>query len=158
TADRRPAWCAASPAGSRAPELPRHPGPRRLQASVAWLERRPCATDQGSDAGVAGSGPNAASSAGPLRAKRWPAGYWRGMPGADEARNERSAGVAGDLVARTRASMEATNRRDYGEATKVFAREAVFDLSASGLGRFHGRSAIRTYLEEWIGAYERQDF
>jgi ketosteroid isomerase-like protein len=69
-----------------------------------------------------------------------------------------AAGVGDDLVARTRASMEATNRRDHAEATKVFADDAVFDVSSVGLGSFRGRSAIRTYLEEWVGAYERQRF
>ena len=66
---------------------------------------------------------------------------------------------AGDqLVARTRRSMEATNRHDHDEAMSVFAADAVFDMSAAGLGRFEGPAAIREYLEDWVGAYERQQF
>jgi ketosteroid isomerase-like protein len=63
-----------------------------------------------------------------------------------------------DLVELTRQSMQATNRRDYGAAVSVFAPDAVFDMSAAGLGHFEGVSAIRGYLEDWIGAYEEQEF
>jgi hypothetical protein len=80
------------------------------------------------------------------------------MAGVGEDDERTRAGTGEDLVALTRASMEATNRRDHAEALRVFAEDAVFDMSSSGLGRFEGRPAIRTYLEEWVGAYERQRF
>jgi len=67
-------------------------------------------------------------------------------------------GAAPDLVQLTRQSMEATNRRKFDAALSVFAEDAVFDVSSAGLGRFQGRAAIRGYLEDWIGAYEEQEF
>jgi ketosteroid isomerase-like protein len=63
-----------------------------------------------------------------------------------------------DWVALTRRSMEATNARDFASALDIFADDAVFDMSAAGLGRFEGANAIRRYLEDWIGAYEDQHF
>lgn len=63
-----------------------------------------------------------------------------------------------DLVQLSRRSMEASNRLDFDEAMSVFAPDAVFDMSAAGLGRFEGLAAIRGYLEEWIGFYEDQEF
>jgi ketosteroid isomerase-like protein len=73
-----------------------------------------------------------------------------------EQRDPPRAGA--DLVARTRRSMEATNRRDHEQAMSVFAADAVFDMSAAGLGCFRGAAAVRAYLEDWVGAYERQEF
>jgi ketosteroid isomerase-like protein len=63
-----------------------------------------------------------------------------------------------DLVELTRRSMEASNRRDFDAALAVFAADAVFDMSAAGIGRFEGLPAVRRYLEDWIGLYERQEF
>jgi ketosteroid isomerase-like protein len=63
-----------------------------------------------------------------------------------------------DLVELTRQSMEAANDRDFGAMAMTFAADAVFDMSAAGLGRFHGRAQIRRYLEDWIGSYEQQRF
>jgi ketosteroid isomerase-like protein len=63
-----------------------------------------------------------------------------------------------DLVRLTRESMEATNRCEFDEAMSVFADDAVFDVSSAGVGRFEGVGAVRTYLEDWIGAYEEQVF
>jgi ketosteroid isomerase-like protein len=63
-----------------------------------------------------------------------------------------------DLVELTRRSMQQTNTRDFGDAVAWFAPDAVFDVSEAGVGRFEGREAIRSYLEDWIGAYERQEY
>jgi ketosteroid isomerase-like protein len=63
-----------------------------------------------------------------------------------------------DLVELTRRSMEQTNEHAFDSALAVFAQDAAFDVSAVGLGRFEGHEAIRSYLEEWVGAYERQAF
>jgi ketosteroid isomerase-like protein len=67
-------------------------------------------------------------------------------------------GPGADLVELTRRSMEQTNERDFDSAIAVFADHASFDVSAAGLGRFEGRDAVRNYLEEWVGSYERQAF
>ena len=54
--------------------------------------------------------------------------------------------------------MEATNRHEFEEAIGVFAPDAVFDVTSAGLGRFEGVAAVRGYLEDWVGLYERQEF
>jgi ketosteroid isomerase-like protein len=71
------------------------------------------------------------------------------------ARPDTSAGA--DVVALLRESMEATNRRDFDAAMRVFAPDAVFEVSA-GVGPFEGRAAVRGYLEDWVGTYEQQRF
>jgi len=63
-----------------------------------------------------------------------------------------------DLVALTQHSMRATNERDFDAAMAVFAEDAFFDVSEPGVGRFEGVAAVRRYLEDWIGSYERQVF
>jgi ketosteroid isomerase-like protein len=62
-----------------------------------------------------------------------------------------------DLVELTRRSMQATNEGDFDAAMAAFAEDAAFDVSAAGVGRFEGRAAVRSYLEDWIGSYERQE-
>jgi ketosteroid isomerase-like protein len=54
--------------------------------------------------------------------------------------------------------MEATNDRDFDAAMSVFAPDATFDVTSAGLGVFRGLEAIRAYLEDWVGAYQRQRF
>lgn len=63
-----------------------------------------------------------------------------------------------DLVELTRSSMHETNERDFDAALAVFAEDAVFDVSEAGVGRFEGRDAVRAYLEDWVGSFERQEF
>ncbi len=62
-----------------------------------------------------------------------------------------------DLVELTRRSMQAMNEGQFDAAMSVFAEDACFDVSAAGVGRFEGRAAVRSYLEDWVGAYERQE-
>ena len=54
--------------------------------------------------------------------------------------------------------MDATNRGDFDTGLSVFAADATFDVSSAGLGVFCGATAIRAYLEDWVGAYEQQSF
>src|SRR5947209_6585189 len=63
-----------------------------------------------------------------------------------------------DLVELTRRSMMGTNEGDFDAALAVFSEDAVFDVSEAGVGRFSGREAIRSYLEDWVGVYERQEY
>jgi ketosteroid isomerase-like protein len=63
-----------------------------------------------------------------------------------------------DLVELTRRSMMDANDSDFAAAAAVFADDAVFDVSDAGIGRFEGRDAVRGYLEDWIGSFERQGF
>lgn len=62
------------------------------------------------------------------------------------------------MVELTRRSMMDANDGDFASAIEIFAEDAVFDVSDAGVGRFEGREAVRAYLEDWIGAYERQRF
>ena len=55
-----------------------------------------------------------------------------------------------ELVGR---AFEAANRRDLDRVTSGFAPDAVFEGRALG-DIFEGRAAIRSFLEEWFGAYE----
>jgi ketosteroid isomerase-like protein len=62
-----------------------------------------------------------------------------------------------DLVELVRRALEAANRRDLDAATSSFAPDAVFEGRALG-DIFEGRAAIRSFLEEWFGAYEELEF
>lgn len=63
-----------------------------------------------------------------------------------------------DLVERWRQASEAAERGDFDAVMSVYAPEAVWDASLSGVGSFEGVAAIRNFLEEWIGAYEEYDY
>jgi ketosteroid isomerase-like protein len=63
-----------------------------------------------------------------------------------------------DLVARWREAADAYARRDFHTMMRAFAPDAVWDLSSAGLGSFEGAAAIRSFLEDWIGAYEEYDY
>ena len=56
------------------------------------------------------------------------------------------------------ASMDATNAGDFDAGLSVFAADATFDASSAGLDVFRGVAAIRSYFEDWVGAYEQQRF
>jgi len=55
-----------------------------------------------------------------------------------------------ELVGR---ALEAANRRDIDAVASSFAEDATFDGRALG-DHFEGRAAIRSFVEEWFGAYE----
>jgi len=59
-----------------------------------------------------------------------------------------------ELVGR---AFEAANRRDLDAAASSFAEDATFDGRALG-DHFEGRAAIRSFLEDWFGAYEELQF
>jgi ketosteroid isomerase-like protein len=56
-----------------------------------------------------------------------------------------------ELLHRT---LEAANRRDFDAMTRYFTPDGVWDTTPLGMGVFEGREAIRTFLADWIGAYE----
>ena len=58
-----------------------------------------------------------------------------------------------DPVELVRRQFEAANRRDLDRVTSSFAPDAVFEGRAVG-AIFEGRAAIRSFLEDWFGAYE----
>ena len=54
-----------------------------------------------------------------------------------------------------RKQLEALNRRDLDGVMNSVAEDAVLDGRADLI---EGRAAIRGFLEEWFGAYEKLDF
>jgi uncharacterized protein (TIGR02246 family) len=62
-----------------------------------------------------------------------------------------------DLVELVGRAIEAANRRDLDAAANSFAEDASFDGRALG-DHFDGRAAIRSFFEDWFGAYEELEF
>jgi ketosteroid isomerase-like protein len=63
-----------------------------------------------------------------------------------------------DLVERWRQTEEAFLRRDFDAMMSFYAPDAVWDGSSAGIGAyFEGATAIRSFLEEWPGAYEEYE-
>ena len=58
-----------------------------------------------------------------------------------------------DIVELTRLAFEAANRRDLDAVISFYASDAVFEGRMGG-DNFEGRVAIRSFLEDWFGAYE----
>ena len=54
-----------------------------------------------------------------------------------------------------RRQSEAGNRRDLDAVTSSFAEDATFD---GRVDTIEGRAAIRSFLEDWFGAYEELEF
>src|SRR6476620_12709609 len=54
-------------------------------------------------------------------------------------------------------AFEATNRRDLDAVASSFAEDATFDGRALG-DHFEGRADIRSFIEEWFGAYEELEY
>ena len=65
--------------------------------------------------------------------------------------------TAPDPVELVRRQFEAGNRRDLDAVTSSFAPDAVMDGRALG-DHFEGRAAIRSFIEDWFGAYEELEF
>jgi ketosteroid isomerase-like protein len=63
-----------------------------------------------------------------------------------------------DLVERWERTAEAYARRDFHTMMRFFAPDAVWDASSAGVGSFEGLAAIRSFLEDWIGAYEEYEY
>jgi ketosteroid isomerase-like protein len=62
--------------------------------------------------------------------------------------------AASSLVELVQRSVDAVNRRDFGEFASFFGSDSIWDLSPMGLGIYRGSSAVRAFTEEWQGAYE----
>jgi uncharacterized protein (TIGR02246 family) len=62
-----------------------------------------------------------------------------------------------DLAELVRGAVAAANRRDLDAVASSFAEDATFDGRALG-DHFEGRAAIRSFLEDWFGAYEELEF
>ena len=62
-----------------------------------------------------------------------------------------------DLVELLSRAFEAANRRDLDAVASSFAEDATFEGRALG-DHFEGRAAIRSFIEDWFGAYEELEF
>jgi ketosteroid isomerase-like protein len=62
-----------------------------------------------------------------------------------------------DVFALMRSAFEAFNHRDFDVIPKIFAPDAVYDLSSTGLGIYEGIAEIRALFEEWWSAYDELD-
>ncbi len=63
--------------------------------------------------------------------------------------------TAPDLVELSRNAIEAAGRRDFDSAVSCYAPDAVWDVSAMGMGVYEGVAVIRRELEQWINAYQQ---
>jgi ketosteroid isomerase-like protein len=59
-----------------------------------------------------------------------------------------------DLVELTRGLFARASRKDFDAMLGLHAPGAVWDLSDAGLGSVEGVDAIRSFLEDWFGAFE----
>ena len=62
-----------------------------------------------------------------------------------------------DAVGLLVGAVQASNRRDFDAMFRIFAPDAVYDLSPSGLGTYEGLAAIRGLFEEWWRAYDEHE-
>ena len=63
-----------------------------------------------------------------------------------------------DVLEISRQTREAISQGDIDTAMGFFATDAVYDLSAGGLGAFEGIEAIRSFLEDWHRSWEDYRF
>ena len=61
-----------------------------------------------------------------------------------------------DLVERWRQAAEAADRRDFDATMGIFAPDAVWEVQPLGISE-SGAAAIRSFLEDWLGSYEKYE-
>jgi ketosteroid isomerase-like protein len=62
-----------------------------------------------------------------------------------------------DLIERWRQSADAFMRGDFDAGIGFYAPDAAWDASDTGIGTFDGAAAIRSFLEDWVGAFEEYE-
>jgi ketosteroid isomerase-like protein len=62
------------------------------------------------------------------------------------------------LVELVRETVEAGGRGDLDALLSFYAPDAVWDMSNVGMGEFEGHTAIRGFLEDWLGSYEEMQW
>jgi ketosteroid isomerase-like protein len=67
---------------------------------------------------------------------------------------DREESTTSYLVELTHRILEAANRRDFDAMARSFTPNGVWDMTPLGMGLFEGHEAIRTFMADWIGAYE----
>jgi ketosteroid isomerase-like protein len=61
--------------------------------------------------------------------------------------------TASDVIELTRGVFAGASRKDPDDMLELHAPEAVWDLSDAGLGTLAGVEAIRSFLDDWFGAF-----
>jgi ketosteroid isomerase-like protein len=59
-----------------------------------------------------------------------------------------------DLVELTRRSYQYASAREWDALMSLYGPDAIFDLTAVGLGTYEGPAAIRGFFEEWGNGYD----
>lgn len=62
-----------------------------------------------------------------------------------------------DRVERWRLSADAFVRGDVDASMSFYAPDAEWDGSDTGVGTFEGAAAIRSFLKDWVGAFENYE-
>jgi ketosteroid isomerase-like protein len=62
--------------------------------------------------------------------------------------------VTSDLIELTRGVSARGSRKDFDGMLDLHAVDAVWDLSDAGLGFFEGVEAIRSFIADWLGAFD----
>jgi ketosteroid isomerase-like protein len=63
--------------------------------------------------------------------------------------------AAHDPVELTRRAYAAVNSGDFDAIMAFFGPKSIWDVSRMGLGSYRGLAAIRRFLEDWIGSFDR---
>jgi ketosteroid isomerase-like protein len=63
-----------------------------------------------------------------------------------------------DLVELQKRLTAATNRGDVDAVVAFYAPDAVYDMSAVGMGIFEGHAGARGFIEDWWTSYEKSEF
>jgi len=62
-----------------------------------------------------------------------------------------------DLIERWRESADALMRGNFDVGMSFYAPGAAWDASDTGIGTFEGAATIRSFLEDWVGAFEEYE-
>jgi ketosteroid isomerase-like protein len=62
-----------------------------------------------------------------------------------------------DPVELVRQAVDSLNHHDLDAVMRLINPDAVWDESRAGVGTFEGAAAIRSYLEDWIGAFDKYE-
>jgi ketosteroid isomerase-like protein len=86
------------------------------------------------------------------------AGSRRGSPRRDTPRAMSEEFTTPDPVESLRQGFEAMSRGDLDAVMRLYAPDAVYDLSDAGLETLEGEEAIRRFLEDWHRSWEDYRF
>src|ERR1700747_615354 len=83
---------------------------------------------------------------------------WRSQPSRvrDTHREMSGESTTPDLVERWRRAAEAAYGGDLDSTMGIFAPDAVWEVQPLGISH-RGAPAIRSFLEDWLGSYEKYE-